>query len=106
MATRHATIDRLHSRVQNLTDLMVQAQYNASRGLPVTTDEGVADKTTDEQVRRQSYLSCVEFGQIPSVLGLDWSHWGPQQQVLALLALAMCQSDQRHGHTPSSDLSF
>ena len=50
VAHKHESIDKLHSKIQNLTDLLVQARYNQSHDLPVAADEAVAHKTPDEQV--------------------------------------------------------
>lgn len=46
---KHTVIDRLHSRIQNLTDLMVQAQYNISHDLPIVAEEAASGKTSNEQ---------------------------------------------------------
>ena len=51
VAARHQSIDKLQSKIQNLSDLLVQSRYNQSHDLPVIAEGAAADKTPDEQVR-------------------------------------------------------
>ena len=51
VASRHQSIDKLQSKIQNLSDQLVQARYNQSHDLPVIAEGAAADKTPDEQVR-------------------------------------------------------
>ena len=51
VASRHQSIDKLQSKIQNLSDLLVQARYNQSHDLAVIAEEAAADKTPDEVVR-------------------------------------------------------
>lgn len=50
VASKHQSIAKLQSKVQSLSDLLVQARYNHSHDLPVTAQEAAAGKTPDEQV--------------------------------------------------------
>ncbi len=50
VASKHQSIDKLQSKIQSLSDLLVQARYNHSHDLPVTAQEAAAGKTPDEQV--------------------------------------------------------
>ncbi|KAL0032725.1 hypothetical protein WJX79_005727 [Trebouxia sp. C0005] len=49
VASKHQSIDKLQSKIQNLSDLLVQVRYNHSHDLPVTAQEAAAGKTPDEQ---------------------------------------------------------
>ena len=50
VADTRQQVDLLTSRLQNMTDLLVQARYNSSHDLPLELDGAAADKTVDEQV--------------------------------------------------------
>ncbi len=50
VASKHQSINKLQSKIQSLSDLLVQARYNHSHDLPVTAQEAAAGKTPDEQV--------------------------------------------------------
>ena len=61
IAIKHESIGKLHSRVQNLTDLLVQAQYNVTHDLPVIAEQAIPDTKIQEQVRKQNRLkSCLQ----------------------------------------------
>ncbi|KAL3131587.1 hypothetical protein ABBQ38_007886 [Trebouxia sp. C0009 RCD-2024] len=49
IATKHESIGKLHSRAQNLTDLLVQAQYNVTHDLPVIAEQAIPDSKINEQ---------------------------------------------------------
>ena len=59
VADKHQSIDKLHNKIQNLTDLVVQARYNSSHDLPIIAQEAVAGKTSDEQVSHDPYLCLI-----------------------------------------------
>ncbi|DBA98648.1 hypothetical protein WJX77_007859 [Trebouxia sp. C0004] len=49
VASKHQSIDKLQSKIQGLSDLLVQARYNHSHDLPGIAQEATAGKTPDEQ---------------------------------------------------------
>ena len=56
IGVKHESISQLHSRIQNLTDLTVQAQYNSTHGLPVIVEQATEGTTIAEQVGGQHHL--------------------------------------------------
>ena len=56
VASKHQSIDKLQSKIQSLSDLLVQARYNHSHDLPVTAQEAAAGKTPDEQVHPAMHI--------------------------------------------------
>ena len=59
VASKHQSIDKLQSKIQSLSDLLVQARYNHSHDLPVTAQEAAAGKTPDEQVHPASNIYLI-----------------------------------------------
>ena len=53
IAERHRQVNSLHSKIQNLTDLLVQARYNSSHDIALEFEGAASGKTAAEQVSRQ-----------------------------------------------------
>lgn len=47
---RHKAVDQLHTDIQTLSDLTVQADYNTTHDLPVTALLAVPDRSLAQQV--------------------------------------------------------
>ena len=56
IGAKHESISQLHSRIQNLTDLTVQAQYNSTHSLPIIVEQAIEGTKTAEQVSHQDHL--------------------------------------------------
>ena len=60
IGAKHESISQLHSRIQNLTDLTVQAQYNSTHGLPIIVEQATKGTKIAQQVSGQAAFGCCQ----------------------------------------------